>query len=302
MKKELGLLGLGRMGMNMVKRLLEDHHKISVYNRTYQKCQEVSVLGAQPFQKIEDLVSNLPSPRVCWQMLPAGIVTEEIFSTLVGLLNQGDILLEGGNSRYQDSQRRAKICQEKGIRFLDVGVSGGIWGLEIGYCLMIGGDSSAYEELIPVFKSLAPPEGFSYMGPAGSGHYVKMIHNGIEYGMMEAYAEGFELLKAKEEFDLPLQEIARLWNQGSVVRSWLLELLERQVLNETSLSKIKGYVEDSGEGRWTVETALDLKVPAEVITTSLMKRFSSRQEDSFAAKVLAGLRYAFGGHTFKEDK
>lgn len=297
---ELGMVGLGRMGMNMARRLLRGGHWVVAYNRSRDRTEEIVAEGAVGAYSLEELVQNLSPPRVVWLMLPAGGIVEEHILELSGLLSTGDLLVEGGNTFYRDDLRRAQMLSTIGIDFLDVGVSGGIWGLEKGYCLMIGGKKEAYEKLVPVFESLAPKEGYLYCGPTGAGHFVKMIHNGIEYGMMQAYAEGFALMEASSYSEhLDYSRVAHLWNQGSVVRSWLLELLESAFQGDPRLSEIRGYVEDSGEGRWTVQEAVEMAVPAPVIAASLFQRFRSRQEDSFADKVLAALRREFGGHAVK---
>lgn len=297
---ELGMVGLGRMGMNMARRLLRGGHRVVAYNRSPDRTEEIVARGAVGAYSLQELVQKLSPPRVVWLMLPAGGIVEEHILELSGLLSAGDLLVEGGNTFYRDDLRRAQMLSTKGIDFLDVGVSGGIWGLDKGYCLMIGGKKEAYEKLVPVFESLAPKEGYLYCGPTGAGHFVKMIHNGIEYGMMQAYAEGFALMEASSYREhLDYARVAHLWNQGSVVRSWLLELLESAFQGDPRLSEIRGYVEDSGEGRWTVQEAVEMAAPAPVIAASLFQRFRSRQEDSFADKVLAALRREFGGHAVK---
>jgi len=286
---KLGMVGLGRMGGNMVKRLERDGHEVMTNDRS----------GNGTAETLEELVGQLDSPRVVWLMIPAGAPTEEASTTLLGLLDEGDVIVDGGNSNFRDSQRRAAVAAERGIRFLDAGVSGGVWGLEVGYCLMVGGDAEAVGIVEPAFLTLAPPDGYAHVGPSGAGHFVKMVHNGIEYGLMHAYAEGFEIMKASE-FDLDLHEIAGIWRYGSVVRSWLLELLHAAFEQEGSdLTSIAGYVEDSGEGRWTVQEAINERVPAGVIALSLFARFASRQDESFAAKVNAALRNQFGGHAVR---
>jgi 6-phosphogluconate dehydrogenase len=286
---KLGMVGLGRMGGNMVKRLERDGHEVQSYARS----------GGGTAETLEELVAQLDPPRVVWLMIPAGAPTEEAFTTLLGLLGDGDVIVDGGNSNFRDSQRRAAVAAERGIRFLDAGVSGGVWGLEVGYCLMVGGDADAVATVESAFLTLAPPDGYAHVGPSGAGHFVKMVHNGIEYGLMHAYAEGFEIMKASE-FDLDLHAVAGIWRYGSVVRSWLLELLHAAFEQEGSdLTNIAGYVEDSGEGRWTVEEAINERVPAGVIALSLFARFASRQDESFAAKVNAALRNQFGGHAVR---
>jgi 6-phosphogluconate dehydrogenase len=301
MYMKLAMIGLGRMGMNMAKRLLRDGHEIVAYNRSPGKTDAlVKEEGATGVYSLRDAVENLPKPRVIWLMLPSGKPVDDHIDELVEQLAPEDIIIEGGNTYYKDDIRRSNHLRTKHIHYLDVGVSGGIWGLKIGYCLMIGGDKAVFESLEPVFKSLAPEGGYLYCGQTGAGHFVKMVHNGIEYGMMQAYAEGFDILEASsfgKEFDY--QEIARLWNRGSVVRSWLLELLEGAFGHDPRLEDIRGYVEDSGEGRWMVQQAVDADVPAPVIALSLFQRFGSRRENSFADRVLAALRREFGGHPVK---
>lgn len=298
---QIGMIGLGRMGMNMVRRLLQGHHQVVAYNRTPEKIRQIMKEGARGAYSLEELVSLLKPPRVVWLMLPAGKIVDEHIAQLRQLLKKGDIIVEGGNSFFRDDLRHAEELKPYGIHYLDVGVSGGIWGLKIGYCLMIGGERRIYRFLEPVFKTLAPKEGYLYCGQTGAGHFVKMTHNGIEYGMMSAYGEGFDLLKASPYGDkLDLSKVAHLWNRGSVVRSWLLELAERAFQKDPDLSAIRGYVEDSGEGRWTVQQAVELAVPAPVISASLFQRFRSRKEESFADKLLAALRWEFGGHEIKK--
>jgi 6-phosphogluconate dehydrogenase len=297
---ELGLIGLGRMGANMAVRLLQGGHRVVVYNRSFEKAQELQdEHGAVAARTLEELVAVLQPPRVVWLMLPAGQATDDHIDQLTPMLQPGDILVDGANNNYKVSIAHGEQLAAKGIRFADAGVSGGIWGLQVGYCTMVGGEPETFAHLEPLLKTLAPPDGYLHCGPFGAGHFVKMIHNGIEYGMMQAYAEGFEILeKSRYEFDL--QKISHLWNQGSVVRSWLLELAERAFADDADLSAIRGYVQDSGEGRWTVQESIDLDVPAPVITLSLQTRFRSRQDDSFSAKVLAALRNQFGGHAVKK--
>lgn len=298
---ELGMVGLGRMGKNMALRLLKGDHRVVGWNRSPGPVREIAEAGAVGAESLEDLISKLSPPRAVWLMVPAGKVTATVLQQTAGMLQEGDILVDGGNSNFRDSMRRAEELSKRGVRFLDAGVSGGIWGLQVGYCMMVGGDRSAFDHITPALKTLAPPEGFLYTGAAGSGHYTKMVHNGVEYGMMQAYAEGFEMLK-ESGFDLDLRAIAHLWNQGSVVRSWLLELAEGAFEKDRTLEGIKGYVEDSGEGRWTVKEAIDRAVPAPVIALSVLMRFRSRQEDSFSMKVLAALRNEFGGHAVKRTE
>jgi 6-phosphogluconate dehydrogenase len=300
---QIGMIGLGRMGMNMAIRLLRGGHKVVAYNRTPEKVDEIVKKGARGAYSLANLVKILKPPRIVWLMLPAGKTTDEHIDQLRPLLEEDDILVEGGNSFYKDDLRHAQELRSYGIHYLDVGVSGGIWGLKIGYCLMIGGDPKIYRRLEPLFKTLSPKNGYLHCGPTGAGHFVKMTHNGIEYGMMSAYGEGFELLHASPYGkNLDLAKVAHLWNQGSVVRSWLLELAEAAFKKEKDLSSLKGYVEDSGEGRWTVQQAIDMAVPAPVISASLFQRFRSRQADSFSDRVLAALRNEFGGHAVMKAK
>jgi 6-phosphogluconate dehydrogenase len=295
---EIGFIGLGKMGMNMVARLQRDKHRVVTYDRASEKIKESESHGGVGANSLEDLVSKLGSPRAVWVMVPAGAPTEETVHALADLLRANDVIIDGGNSYYKDDARRAEELKPRGIHYLDAGTSGGIWGLKVGYCLMVGGEERLFKRLEPVFKTLAPENGYGYMGSNGAGHYVKMIHNGIEYGMMQSYAEGFELLH-KSAFKLNLPQIAELWMQGSVVRSWLLELAAMALKEDPHLEAIKGYVEDSGEGRWTVFDAVEKDVPAALITQSLFVRFRSRQDESFAEKMLAALRNAFGGHTVR---
>lgn len=293
---KIGFVGLGKMGMNMVERLLAGGHEVAVYNRTYAKTEIAAEKGATPAKSLQELLHILPEHKIIWLMLPAGDVTEEYLQQLSAKLSPNDILIDGGNAFYQDSMRRAKVLAAKKIIFFDVGVSGGIWGLQYGYCMMIGGDKKHFKLIEPLLKTLAPENGCAYVGKHGSGHYVKMVHNGIEYAMLQAYGEGFEILRNKEEFDLDLAKIADLWNHGSVIRSWLLELTKNIFTDDSRLDLVDGVVPDSGEGRWVVKEAVDLNVPAPAITASLFQRFRSRQKSSFAAKLIAALRHKFGGH------
>ena len=295
---DLGLVGLGRMGSNMAQRLLKGGHRVVVYDRSPGPTDALKGEGAVATYSLAELVEQLPSPRAVWLMIPAGEPVTETVKALAPLLDPDDIIIEGGNSYYKDSVVRAQYLREKGLHFLDVGTSGGIWGLKEGYCLMIGGDEKVFRSLEPIFKTLAARDGYAYVGPSGAGHFVKMIHNGIEYGLLQAYAEGFELLNASP-YELDLRQLAKLWNHGSVVRSWLLELAERALEKDPDLSSIRAYVEDSGEGRWTVLEAVERDVPASVLALSLFARFRSRQEDSFGAKLIAALRQEFGGHRVK---
>jgi 6-phosphogluconate dehydrogenase len=294
---KLAMIGLGRMGMNMAKRLLKGGHEVVAYNRSSEKTDRLVKDGAIGAYSLSEAVEKLAQPRIVWIMLPAGQAVDDHIQELEGFLSPGDIVIDGGNTNYKDDVRRAKHLEDKNIWYMDVGVSGGIWGLQIGYCLMIGGDNETYQLLEPIFKTLAPEGGYLYCGPTGAGHFVKMVHNGIEYGMMQAYGEGFEILEASDyATSFNYADIAHLWNQGSVVRSWLLELAEDAFRKNEKLSDIKGYVEDSGEGRWTIQQALETGVPAQVITLSLLRRFRSRQDNPFSDRVLAALRREFGGH------
>jgi len=297
----IGFVGLGRMGANMVRRLLRDGHEVVAYNRTPEKTKEIAGEGATAAFSIAELVDSLEKPRAVWIMVPAGDATEAQIEELLEHLEAGDTIIDGGNTNFHDDQRRQRDLAAKDINYVDAGTSGGIWGLQVGYCLMVGGEKEAVEPLEPIFTSLAPEGGYLHVGGPGAGHYVKMVHNGIEYGLMQAYAEGFEIMHASS-YELDLAGISELWMQGSVVRSWLLELAARAFkANGADLEHIKGYVEDSGEGRWTVQEAIDHDVPAPVITLSLLTRFRSRQDDSYGAKVLAALRNEFGGHAVKTE-
>jgi 6-phosphogluconate dehydrogenase len=296
---QLAMIGLGRMGGNMVQRLLQGGHQVVVFDRSAEAVKAHVGMGATAAKDLADVCGRLTAPRVVWVMVPAGAPVESTIDALAPALSKGDIIIDGGNSNFKDSMRRAAGLKERGLEFIDAGTSGGIWGLTIGYCLMIGASREAFSRCEPIFRTLAPPDGYAHVGPPGSGHYVKMIHNGIEYGMLQAYAEGYEILHASKDFKLDLKQISSVWNRGSVVRSWLNELAERAFAKDVELSALKGYVEDSGEGRWTVQEAIDLDVPAPVITLSLLARFRSRQPDSFGAKVIAALRNEFGGHAVK---
>jgi len=299
---EIGIYGLGRMGANMVRRLQQSgEHRVVAGNRSKEPVDTAVEEGAEGAYSMEELVEKLSGdgPRVIWTMVPAGEVTGKALTDFADMMDPGDILIDGGNSYFRDSIRHAETLKERDIRFLDAGTSGGIWGLEVGYCLMVGGDSSAYEHAEPALKTLAPENGYAYLGEAGAGHFTKMVHNGIEYGMMQAYAEGFEILE-KSQYDLDLRAISSLWNQGSVVRSWLLELAETAFEQDGHLDSVRGYAEDSGEGRWTILEAINESVPAPAISASLFARFASRQDDSFAMKVVAALRGQFGGHAIQE--
>ena len=291
----IGMVGLGRMGANMTRRLLRAGHEVVGYARSAESVAAIASEGAIGANSLEDLVEQLTPTRAVWLMIPAGDPTESTIERLTGLLERGDIVVDGGNSRYSDSARRAETLARRGISFVDSGTSGGIWGLENGYCLMVGGEADAVNHLRPVFEALAPEGGFAHVGPAGAGHFTKMVHNGIEYALMQAYGEGFELLH-ESEFDLDVAQIAALWNHGSVVRSWLLELAARAFEGDPGLSQIAPYIEDSGEGRWTLSYAIENAVPVPTIATALFARFASRQDASFAGKVIAALRKEFGGH------
>jgi len=294
---QVAMIGLGRMGMNMAKRLLKGGHEVVAYNRSPDKTDRLKTEGAVGAYSLKEVVEKLEAPRTVWLMLPAGATVDEHIDQFKALLSPDDIVIDGGNTFYRDDLRRAGLLSQNGIRFMDVGVSGGIWGLTVGYCMMIGGEKKNYRHLEPLFKTLAPENGYLYCGPVGAGHFVKMVHNGIEYAMMQAYGEGFEILEKSDYADsFNYSQIAGLWNQGSVIRSWLLELLEKAFSGDAKLSHIQGFVEDSGEGRWTVEQAIATDVPAEVIALSLFRRFRSRQQDTFTDKVIAALRREFGGH------
>ncbi len=298
---DIAMIGLGKMGGNMASRLLRGGHGVVVYNRSPEPVRAAVAEGATGATSIEDVVAGLNAPRAIWLMLPAGDVTEEAIGRLANLMSNGDVLIDGGNSNYKDTMRRATFLADKGIFFVDSGTSGGIWGLSEGYSLMVGGRPEAIELIRPALETLAPAadRGWAHVGPSGAGHFTKMIHNGIEYGMMQAYAEGFEILRAKKEFNLDLHQIAELWRYGSVVRSWLLDLTAAALSEDPELSDLRGWVADSGEGRWTVFEAIDQDVPAPVITLALQMRFVSRQDESYAAKLLAAMRNQFGGHAVK---
>jgi 6-phosphogluconate dehydrogenase len=296
---KLAFIGFGRMGGNMVKRLLGRGHEIVVFARRAEVRAEAERLGATSAESHADLVARLKPPRVVWMMIPAGEAVDQTLDTLTPLLQPGDIIVDGGNSFYRDSIRRAASAKGRALHYIDAGTSGGIWGLQVGYCLMVGGSPEAVRVVEPAFRDLAPEDGYLHVGPNGAGHFVKMIHNGIEYGMLQAYAEGFAILH-DAPFPLDLRAISALWNHGSVVRSWLLELAERAFTADPGLRSLRGYVEDSGEGRWTVQEAIDRNVPAPVITLSLLQRLRSRQEENFGDKVIAALRQQFGGHAVRE--
>ena len=298
---ELGIIGLGRMGGNMAQRLLAGGHRIVTYDPRREAVEAMEKLGGVGAESVAELVVTLSPPRAVWVMVPAGDATETTITAIADLLSPGDTVIDGGNSNYKDSVRRAATLKEKGLAFLDAGTSGGIWGLKEGYSLMIGGDADAFARLEPVFKTLAPGDdkGYGHVGPAGSGHFVKMVHNGIEYGMMQAYAEGFELLQAKGDFGLDMAQISEIWRYGSVVRSWLLDLIAAALEEDSDLAGLAAYVEDSGEGRWTVEASIELAVPTPVISAALQARFRSRQDEPFGVKLLAAMRNQFGGHAVK---
>ena len=298
---EIGVIGLGRMGGNMAQRLLRAGHEVVAYDPVPDAVQAQARSGATASSSIRHLAELLAPPRAVWLMVPSGQPTEETITSVAGELEAGDTIIDGGNSNYKDSMRRAAVLNKEGLMFLDAGTSGGIWGLEEGYSLMVGGDREAFDRLEPVWQTLAPGQdrGYGYVGVAGAGHFVKMVHNGIEYGLMQAYAEGFELMKAKREFNLDLPRIAEIWRWGSVVRSWLLDLTAEALQDDPDLEALQAYVEDSGEGRWTLEESIELAVPIPVIALSLQARFRSRQEQPFGVKLLAAMRNRFGGHAVK---
>jgi 6-phosphogluconate dehydrogenase len=298
---DIGIWGLGRMGFNMARRLVDSgEHRVVAGNRSPGKVDDAVEQGAESAYSVEEMVEKLNPPRVLWSMLPAGDVTDEMIDRFVELADEGDIIIDGANSYYKDSIRRAEKVRGEGLKWLDAGVSGGIWGYEVGYCTMVGGDADAFEYAEPVFKTLAPPDGYAYLGDAGAGHFAKMVHNGVEYGMMQAYAEGFDLMHTSD-FPIELKEVAGLWNRGSVVRSWLCELAERAFEQEgNDLSSLVGYVDDSGEGRWMMNDGIEMAVPTPALAASLFARFYSRKEGDYAARVLAALRNQFGGHAVKK--
>jgi 6-phosphogluconate dehydrogenase len=298
---EIGFIGLGKMGFNMVQRLMNDGHKVVVWNKDTEPIKDAEKKGAIAASSIEELVKKLPGRKVIWLMVPSGKPVDENINVLKKILKANDIIIDGGNSYWKESQTRSKKLSETGIHYIDCGTSGGVWGLKNGYCLMYGGDKDATVYVEPIFKTLAPENGYVYCGQSGTGHLVKMVHNGIEYGMMQSYAEGFEILE-KSPYNINLTKVAEAWRYGSVIRSWLLELAVNAFKDDPKLEHLKDYVQDSGEGRWTVQTAMDFEVPAHVITSSLYTRFQSRQDESFAMKVLAALRNQFGGHAVKTKK
>lgn len=295
---KIGMVGLGKMGANMTRRLLRHEHEVVVFDVNQETVEELAAEGAVGASSLGRLVNELEGPRAVWIMVPAGDVTEQTVVELGELLESGDTVIDGGNSRYTDSIARAQALASAGVSFVDAGTSGGVWGLEEGYCLMLGGEKEAIERLEPLFASLAPEDGFAHVGGPGAGHFTKMVHNGVEYGLMQAYGEGFELLQSSQ-FDLDLGQIAEVWRHGSVVRSWLLDLAARALAEDPRLESVEGWVEDSGEGRWTLETAIDNAVPVPVIAQALFARFASRQDESFSAKMLAALRHQFGGHSVR---
>ena len=300
---QIGMVGLGKMGANMTQRLLQGGHDVFVTDLNADAIATAEGHGATGASTLAELVDKLSAPRAVWVMVPSGAPTESTLNSLADLLAPDDVVIDGGNSNYKDTMRHAEMFQAKGIHMVDVGTSGGVWGLKEGYSMMIGGSDKAVQHITPILKTLAPGEdfGWGHVGPSGSGHFVKMVHNGIEYGLMQAYAEGFEIMRAKKDFDLDLHQIAEIWRFGSVVRSWLLDLTANALAEDADLTNIKGWVADSGEGRWTVFEAIDQDVPAPVITLSLMARFISRQDESYAAKLLAAIRNQFGGHAIKTE-
>lgn len=301
---EVGMIGLGKMGANMVIRLLQRGHRVVVYDVNESSIRAVESMGAVGKRSLQDFVNSITPPRSIWLMVPSGAITEETLKAVTDKLSPGDTIIDGGNSNYKDSIRHGLKLKEKGIHFIDVGTSGGIWGLTEGYSMMIGGEKDVVDRHKPIFESLAPApdKGWGYVGQIGSGHFVKMIHNGIEYGLMQAYAEGFEILKAKKEFGLSLTQIAKIWQDGSVVRSWLLDLIASALSEDENLTGIRAWVPDSGEGRWMAFEAIDLNVAAPVITLSLQRRIRSREEEPFSDKLIAALRDKFGGHGVRRDK
>ena len=300
---ELGLIGLGRMGANMAHRLILGGHRVVTFDVDANSIAATAAFGADAAGSLVDVASRLPQPRAVWLMLPIGEPTEDTISALVPILSPGDLIIDGGNANYKDSLRRAQALSDHGIDFIDIGISGGIWGLANGFCLMVGGPDHAVKRMEPAFRTLAPGQdtGYCHVGPNGAGHFVKMVHNGVEYALMESYAEGFELLAAKEEFDLDIAAIANTWRHGSVVRSWLLDLTAAALKEDPGLGSLQAYVEDSGEGRWTVQESVDLAVPIPAITAALQQRFRSRQDGPLAPKLLAALRQQFGGHAVRRS-
>ena len=297
---QLAMIGLGRMGSGMTVRLLQGGHQVVVFDRSVDAIGALAGKGATPASSLDDLGQKLKAPRIFWLMIPSGPPVDDTIQRLSGVLSPGDVIVDGGNSNYKDSMRRAETLRSQQVEFLDCGVSGGIWGLKVGFNLMVGGNEAVFKQVEPIFQTLAPADGYAYVGASGAGHYSKMVHNGIEYSLLQSYAEGFEILKAAP-FGFDLIQLARLWNRGSVIRSWLLELAEAAFERDPELTHIKGYVEDSGEGRWTLEEALAHSVPAPALAMSLFMRYRSRQDDSFSAKVLAALRNEFGGHPVRTE-
>jgi 6-phosphogluconate dehydrogenase len=301
---DIAIIGLGKMGANMTTRMLRGGHRVVAFDLNEDSIKAAEAQGADGARTLDEIITKLASPRAVWVMVPAGNPTQSTITALAEILSPGDIIIDGGNSNYKDSIRRAEMLEENGIYFVDVGTSGGVWGLAEGYSMMVGGESEAVDRIRPVLETLAPglDLGWGHVGPAGAGHFVKMVHNGIEYGLMQAYAEGFEIMRAKEVFGLDLHQIAEIWRFGSVVRSWLLDLTADALAENPELEGIKDWVADSGEGRWTVFEAIDLDVPAPVITQALQARFVSRQEESYSAKLLAAMRNQFGGHAIKREE
>ncbi len=299
---QLGMIGLGRMGANLATRLVRAGHSVVGFDPEADAREALKQGGGMPVESLDALVAALDKPRTVWTMVPSGAITERTVESLRSLLQRGDTVIDGGNSFYKDSQRRAQLCAERGIDYVDAGTSGGVWGLAEGYSLMIGGEEAVVERLRPIFEALAPApdRGWGHVGPSGAGHFTKMVHNGIEYGLMQAYAEGFSVLSHKPDFEIDLHQVAQIWQHGSVVRSWLLDLVARALEENPTLDGIAPYVEDSGEGRWTVAEALELNVPAPVITQSLIERLRSRDDDSFSDKLLSALRNQFGGHAVRK--
>jgi 6-phosphogluconate dehydrogenase len=295
---DVGFIGLGKMGMNMVTRLSQGGHRVVAYDRTPDLITQAESKGATGTTSLEDLVAKLPKPRAVWVMVPSGDPTEETIQYLATILEKDDIIIDGGNTKFHDDVRRAEDLRKRSIEYIDAGTSGGIWGLQVGFCLMVGGEKEPVNRLAPIFTTLAPPKGWAHVGGVGAGHYVKMVHNGMEYSIMQGYAEGFELM-SKSDYNLDLHKIADLWMQGSVIRSWLLELAVGALKDDPKLETLKGYVHDSGEGRWMLMEALDKDVPVPTLSTALFTRFRSRQDESFAEKMLAALRNAFGGHSVR---
>jgi 6-phosphogluconate dehydrogenase len=300
---ELAMIGLGKMGLNMATRLVRGGHRVIGNARSAESINEAIAIGAEGAHTLEEIVSLLKTPRVVWLMIPAGNPTSQTLEALSKILSEGDVVIDGGNSYYKETLRHAELLEAKGIEFVDCGTSGGIWGLKEGYSLMIGGKPEVVEKLTPIFETLAPAsdKGWGHVGPHGAGHYVKMVHNGIEYGMMQAFAEGFSILKSKTEFELDLAQVSKIWQHGSVVRSWLLDLAARALEEDAALSEIKPWVADSGEGRWTVFESIDQAVAAPVITLALQMRFASRDEENYTARMLSALRNQFGGHAIMKD-